>query len=420
MNPLVINYDRINVPGIMAAKLWIKGGSGRDPKGKKGIHQLLGSLLSRGCGPLNNIDLANLVEGSGATIRCETYEDGILIGLKSSSKDFDKLIPILGWMVNRPHFDVKQLDLEKELSIQALKRQNESPFLVTYDKWRKAAYQNGPYAYDPLGIESDIKTVEREDLVKLSKSTKEKEKFLILAGDIGKKQIEIIKEFESFNDFTFSPANKNLGENIINYNKRGKEYSSINLTAEIINTEQVVLILGQTTLPHFVNEDLVLRLICCHLGCGMSSLLFRKLREEHGVAYEVGAHHPARELEAPFLIHASTSEEKALKTLKLLYQTWSELSHVNLSEEELRLMRSKFVGQIAHNSQTAGQRAERIAQLESLNLPVNHDQNSIEKIKNIGEEEIRNAASLYLSNPILSLCGPEKTVNKLINYWQNK
>ena len=420
MNPLVINYDRINVTGITSAKLWIKGGSGSDPKGKKGIHQLLGSLLSRGCGPLNSIDLADLVEGAGASIRCETYEDGILIGLKCSHKDSDKLIPILGWMINKPHFDVKQLDLEKDLSIQALKRQNESPFLVAYDKWRKVAYENGPYAYDPLGIESDIKTVEREDLFKLSKSIKEKDKFLILAGAIETEQIEIIKGFESFNDFSISSEQKTLEKNIINDNKIRKIYSSTDLTAEIINTEQVVLILGQPTLPHFMNEDLVLRLISCHLGCGMSSLLFRRLREKHGVAYEVGAHHPVREFEAPFLIHASTSEEKALTTLKLLYETWLELSQVHISKKELRLIRSKFVGQIAHNSQTAGQRAERIAQLKSLNLPINYDQDSIERIKNIGEKEIRNAASLYLSNPILSLCGPQKTIEKLINYWRNK
>ena len=52
-----------------------------------------------------------------------------------------------------------------------------------------------------------------------------------------------------------------------------------------MDTEQVVLMLGQATVPHGHPDDLVLRLIQCHLGVGMSSLLFRRLREEHGVAY---------------------------------------------------------------------------------------------------------------------------------------
>ncbi len=420
MNPLEINYDSINIPGITAAKLLIKGGSSSDPYKKKGIHQLLGSLLSRGCGPFNNIDLGNLIEGSGASLRCETYEDGLLLSLKCSIKDSDKLLPILGWMINKPHLDKKQLELEKDLSIKALRRQNENPFFVAYDKWRKISYNNGPYAYDPLGIESNIREVTKDDLIELSKSIRYKEKFLVLAGNIDKYQIKAIREYESFEEFTFT-SKENQAENYIaKSNTKIKPFNNRDITTKAINTEQVVLILGKPTVPHFQDEDLILSLLCCHLGCGMSSLLFRKLREESGSAYEVGAHHPARELEAPFLIHASTSEEKALLTLKLLYETWANLSESYLTKEDISLMKSKFIGQIAHNSQTTGQRAERIAQLRSLNLPINYDKNCIKRINEVSAEDIRNIASLHLSKPILSLCGPSKTIERLINYWQSK
>ena len=49
-----IILDKLNSKNIMSAKLWIENGSRNDPKNQKGIHQLLGSTMLRGCGPYNN------------------------------------------------------------------------------------------------------------------------------------------------------------------------------------------------------------------------------------------------------------------------------------------------------------------------------------------------------------------------------
>ena len=61
-----IILDKCNSKNIMAAKLWIEGGSRADPANKKGIHQILCSTILRGCGPYNNNQLAEIVESAGA------------------------------------------------------------------------------------------------------------------------------------------------------------------------------------------------------------------------------------------------------------------------------------------------------------------------------------------------------------------
>ena len=62
--------DPLATPGVLAAKALIRHGSASDPEGLRGAHQLLGSVLSRGCGPYGPIQLADLVEGCGAGLRC--------------------------------------------------------------------------------------------------------------------------------------------------------------------------------------------------------------------------------------------------------------------------------------------------------------------------------------------------------------
>ena len=172
MNSFEIAYAPSKLHGITSAKLWVKGGSREDPKEQKGAHQLLASVLSRGCGPYTESSLADLIEGCGSGLRCDVNEDGFLITLKCSEEDAKELIPIIGWMINDPHLAEDQILLEKELTLQALQRQRENPFHLAYDGWRKLAYGDGPYGHDPLGLAKHLIQINRNDLIPLAKRLK--------------------------------------------------------------------------------------------------------------------------------------------------------------------------------------------------------------------------------------------------------
>ncbi|HGY5532192.1 MAG: M16 family metallopeptidase [Prochlorococcus sp.] len=419
MNPLDLVLDPVTAPGVIAAKLWIKGGSSADPQGQRGVHQLLGSLLTRGCGPYDHLALADLVEGCGAGLRCDTHEDGMLISLKCADRDAERLLSLLGWMLIDPHLDPNQVKLERELSLQALQRQREDPFHLAFDGWRNMAYGNGPYGHDPLGFSEDLKQLGREQLFSLVDRLSANSPVLALAGNLPadlEQSLGSMESFQRWSDKPTPPAMKSDSGTTSSQNALSKT----NLSLQNEPTAQVVMMLGQPSLSHGHEDDLALRLLNCHLGLGMSSLLFRRLREEHGVAYDVGIHHPVREGAAPFVLHASTSEEKAQLTLQLLLECWWELSQQPLSEEDMALARAKFHGQLAHGAQTTGQRAERRAQLRVLGLPANYDQHSLEEIKNLDGISLQKAAQRHLQTPMLSLCGPEASLQNLAKDWQQQ
>ena len=304
-------------------------GSGRDQQGQRGGHQLLGSVLSRGCGPLDHLELADLVEGCGAGLRCDTHEDGILISLKCRDLDADRLLPAVGWMVRQPHLNESQIALERELSLQALQRQREDPFHRAFDGWRQIAYGQGPYGHDPLGIAQDLERLSRPQLQRLAHDLESEGSVLALSGAIPADASERLQEW--FGPITSqSPVDQAQADDAPANNPSANNPSANNrdrpsISVQPLATEQVVLMLGQASLPHGHPDDLALRLLQAHLGSGMSSLLFRRLREEHGVAYDVGVHHPARAGAAPFVMHASTGVDRAALTLELLMASWSEL-----------------------------------------------------------------------------------------------
>ena len=151
-------------PAILAARLAIPGGSGRDPAGGRGAHQLLAGSMTRGCGDLDAEALADCVEGAGAALRVEAHEDGLVLALKCAADDAPTLVPLLLAMARRPRLESAQVAIERQLNLQLLQRQKEDPFQLAHDQLRRLLYCDGPYGHDPLGIEAELAGLGPEQL----------------------------------------------------------------------------------------------------------------------------------------------------------------------------------------------------------------------------------------------------------------
>ena len=413
-----IILDKCNSNNIMAAKLWIADGSRADPKDKKGIHQILCSTLLRGCGSYNNNQIAEIVESAGAILNCDTYEDGLLISLKCIENDAYKLLPLIGWMITKPSLEIDQIELEKDLTIKAIKRQKESTYQQAFDGWRKMIYADGPYGHDPLGSIEDINKIKRDHILSISKSLIHKNKNLVIAGNVPNDIENYIKDsiaYEKINKITIGESKKIKNSPKLSFIETQKN----SICTRYLKTQQVILLLGKSTIMYKNESDIMLRLISCYLGYGMSSLLFKVLREKYGVVYEAGIYHPIRENKTPFIMHASTTEEKAVLTLQLLKECWGKVIDTEISAEELDLLKMKYRGQMAHSLQSISQRAEHKAHLLGIGLTKDHDKEILNRLESITSKEIRDAAKIYLRQPSLSICSNKEVIQKISNSWNN-
>ena len=147
------------------AMVWISGGSGIDHKGKKGINKILSSLLARGCKGYGNLEFSEYVDSHGAELNLETLEDGILISLKSLNEHFYKLFPLLELIINNPLLLNSQFQNVKKTTLDLIKKENENPYNIAFEKWRKLVYFKHPYAYNPLGYKNDILSINHDDIL---------------------------------------------------------------------------------------------------------------------------------------------------------------------------------------------------------------------------------------------------------------
>jgi len=405
--PLI--WQRRPGPAIVACRLWIRGGSSKDLPGQRGAAQLLAGLMTRGCGSYGPEALADLVEGRGAALRCEAAEDCLVISIKCSSSDTAELLPLLLSMARQPWLSPDQLELERDLNLQSLQRQREDPFQLAHDQLRHLLYGQGGYGHDPLGVDAELAALHSEQLAAMVTDLGQDGALLVACGDLDDELPQLLNPLLDNCPWTTTQPSPGAGPGAASSLQR---FASLEQ-----DTEQLVLMLGAATVPLGDPDGLALRLLQAHLGMGMSSRLFVTMREERGLAYDIGVHMPARRGATPFIWHLSTSADRAAEAATALMEEWQRILEQPLSEAELSLAKAKYRGQDAMGRQTCGQIADRQALVLGHGLGWSYVQDSLERAQQLDADSLLAAARRRLLSPALSICGPAPALAAAEQAW---
>ena len=391
---------------ISVAYVWISGGSNLDKYNQNGTNQILCSLLTRGCKSFNNFEISNLLDSNGAELNYETLEDGIYIGIKSLKDYFENVYPLLEMLINESRLPDREFIKCKDKQLNYILKSNENLYIKTYDNWSKIVYKNHPYRYDSNGYLDTIKNINYDDIVKEYDNFKRRSKFLLSnykinnSVNISEENIEKELLIESNNGL----ENFNKEERYIEHN---------------LSTHQTIIMLGNQTCSHNSRDYLSLKILESYLAFGMSSILFRMLREKNGLTYESGIINPVRIENGPFLIYLSVSNERAIEAFIILINIWKDLLAKFISNKQLELAKVKLENSILKSNQAIEDITLRKVQLIGYQMDPNFDSGFIEKIKSICPEEINRVVKKYFKYPFLSILGDSKTCQKIKEYWED-
>tara|TARA_Y100001970_G_C14171161_1_gene824242 strand:+ start:239 stop:1456 length:1218 start_codon:yes stop_codon:yes gene_type:complete len=396
-------FQTKTIRNFSIAMLWINGGSCSDGEGKKGINKILSSLLLRGCKGFENLEFSEYIYSHGAELNLETFEDGILISLKSLDEHFYKILPLLELIINSPSLLNSQFQNAKKTTIDSLKKDKENPFNIAFEKWRKLVYLKHPYAFNPSGYEEDISKITYDDILSEYENFKIRDKYLISNNLI----------INNKNDEISSKNNlqKNINSIQIDHNNL-KRYTSTHR-----DSNQVIIMIGNQTCSRLSREYLSLKLLESYLSYGMSSKLFKLFREKNGLTYDVGVFNPIRKENSPFLIYLSVSNKNAILAFKILIKLWNTLLTSLISEKEIKLAKIKLNSSFLISNQTLDEILQKKIQLIGYNLDPDSEMDSLKKIENIKSEEILQITNKYLSKPFLSIYGNKKICNGIYKLW---
>jgi len=386
---------------VIAGRIFIKNAGARwEKRDQAGLSHLLSTVITKGTKRLSSVDIAHQVESLGASLGTDAAFDYLLLSLKTVSSDFPEILGLMAEIMRSPSFPPAEVDLEKHLTGQNIRAQQESPFNIAFSQLREAIYQEHPYSLSVLGTEATIGNLTATDLEIYHQQYFRPDQLVISLS--GRLEPQIAKEWveNAFGDWQnppWTPPILHLPQLTPKPEKRATQQ----------NTQQAIVMLGYLTPGVKSSEYAAMKLLSTYLGNGLSSRLFVELREKRGLAYDVSAFYPTRLDQSNFVVYMGTAPENTAIAQEGLKTEVDRLCETPLTEAELQVAKNKLLGQYALGKQANGEIAQIYGWYETLGLGIAFDLDFQEQIKRVTPQEAQQVAQQYFIEPYISLVGPE-------------
>ena len=423
---------------IVAARIFVRAGSQWESSQDAGLSHLVAAVLTKGTEQRSSLEIAEQVESVGASLSADAATDYFLLSLKTVSSDFAAILALAGELLRSPTFPQPEIDLERRLTLQAIRSQQEQSFSIAFDQLRQLMYGDHPYALSGLGTETSVSQLERADLQRYHQTHFRPDNIVIsLSGRLqSAAAIALIEEV--FGDWqalptplpvlhlptiTSTPARAAIAQEtqqsivMLGYLAPAVVFDRARDGAGAIwhNETSGETSSSSASLPlapyaPSIQDYAALKLLNSYLGNGLSSRLFVELREKRGLAYEVSAFYPTRLHPAQFVVYMGTAPENTAIALDGLKAEVDRLRTHPFDPETLQAAKDKILGQHALGKQTNAQIAQTFGWYETVGLGIGFDTQFQAQVAAVTVEATQRVAEQYLVEPYLSLVGPAAAV----------
>jgi len=173
------------------------------------------------------------------------------------------------------------------------------------------------------------------------------------------------------------------------------------------DTEQAHLILGSPSIVRDDDRRFALTIADHVLGGGMSSRLFREIRETRGLAYAV---HSFR---MPFLdagasaVYVGTTPSQTDEVLRIVRGEMDRVMADGVTDEELERAKGHVKGSLALGLEDANSRMNRLGRTELTGMEHISVDETVERISAVDNDDVKEAAAVAYSGPyVLGAVGP--------------
>lgn len=390
---------------IVAGRIFFKqAGTRVESLDKAGLSHLVSAVLTKGTERLSAAEIADRVESVGAGLGTDAAADYFALNLKTVSGDFESILELAGEILRSPSFPEREVELERHLTLQAIRSEREQPFNLALKQLRAQMYPNAPYGISGLGTEATVEHLTRDDLQTYHRTYFRPDNVVIsLSGNLDRAAAVAAIE-RVFGDWRI-PKTPLPAADFPSCQPQPQRQATPQ------QTQQAIVMLGYLAASVRQEDYPTLKLLNTYLGNGLSSRLFVELREKRGLAYEVSAFYPTRLEPSHFVTYMGTAPENTPTAIAGLRAEVSRLCENAIAPDEWQAAKNKLLGQYALGKQSNAQLSQLYGWYETLGLGVEFDTSFQDAIAAVTPTLARDAAQRYFAiEPYISLVGPEAAI----------
>jgi zinc protease len=343
---------------LVSIEFGFPGGTSRDPAGRSGATNMLAALLDEGAGDLESQAFQRALDEKAIELSFYGQLDYLGGRMRTLAKNVDRAVELLRLALNAPRFDLEPFERVREQFNARIRNEANDPGSMAWRAWRARFLPGHPYGLPPEGTLESVAEIERADLKALARGMLARETLRVaIVGAIDATRAADLIDLV----FADLPARVDLPEiAVANYGGVGGE--------EIIDLDvpQSTIRFGRPA-PSRADPDHIPSIVLAHVlggGTGLSSRLFREVREKRGLAYAVSAS-VANFDHASYLYGGTTTKnERAHESLKVIRDEILDMARGNVTEEELEKGKKYLIGSYPLRFDTSAKIAAQLVQIQ--------------------------------------------------------
>jgi zinc protease len=265
---------------VVSIQAWVTRGSAHENEKVAGISHFLEHALFKGTKRREVGEVALEIESRGGEINAFTSFEETAFYATLASRYFTDGLDIIADMMTNPTFDKAEMEREREVILEEIKRAHDSPYkMVSMNLW-KTAFQNTPFGRPVLGYQETVEKINHVTLRNyFERNYHTGTMAVFIVGDVEKEK-------------AFEEAQRKFARVARGPKKQGSlsflipRSTRVRVTAASRDLQECHVQIGIPS-PAITSPMIpALDLICSAMGQGESSRLYQRLVKEKKLALE--------------------------------------------------------------------------------------------------------------------------------------
>lgn len=246
---------------------------------ERGISHFIEHMLFKGTVNRDNEKLNSDLENLGGEYNAYTDYMSTVFNTTTLNEELDVSLELISDLLQHPTFLEEHIEKERGVILAELRSGKDDVEDLSFQKINDMAFTHSPLKIDVIGKEEIVKSISREDLIRYYNNHYVSNNTVITVVSSYEHEyvIELVKKYFS------QWKRKEVNKPILNFEKNKEK---IKITHRD-NMEQSTIIYLYTFKDLTKKEELALRILNHKFGESSNSILFRELREDRGLAYDI-------------------------------------------------------------------------------------------------------------------------------------
>lgn len=382
---------------IASINVGIDIGAMYESENEKGISHFIEHMLFKGTKSRSNEILNEELESLGGEYNAYTDYDCTVYTISCLEEEIKKGTILLADMIVNSNFPEDEIEKERSVILAEIRTSKDDIEDLSFKKTNEFAFKESYLRYDIIGFEKNVNNFKRKELVEfyMENYIPSNAVITMVSSFEHEEALQIIEE--NFKDWK---GNKKREKNItLEDNIKGEFTSYKN---EIEQSTIVYLF----TFNDLVKEDeLPLRILNHRLGESANSLLFREVRENRGLAYDIFTHLDISRDSKCLYIYTSVSDEDVEEAKKAINNVLNDIlvQNIKFKERDLEIMKKVHKTAVIGTLEDSADLCNYVLHQELEKEDLLEFVNDMERINKIEKEEVYDVARKVLKNPTIHI-----------------